>query len=101
MDEKSNTLDALSKEYILTGSTIRNIAEAFGQLGTLRMQLDSTTDPEKKYKIALRVRDEALPFYRENMPAEIAGVTRQIVNPGILEEKCLKIINEYVNNSCL
>jgi hypothetical protein len=92
-DERYKTIDeALKGPYLLTGSHLRDMAEGLAQLAGLGALLCNITEPKERYRIALLVKEEALPFYRAKLPKSIQEVIELRVKSGELEQTCLNII---------
>mgnify|MGYP001615775314 CR=1 FL=1 len=85
----------LQERYNLTGEQIRAGIEGYARLAQLQILLgQATTTEADKLKLAKRVINEDIPFYKNNVPKDLQGSIHQIVNVGCLEDQCLKILSE-------
>ena len=81
--------------YNVSGDNLRNIAEGLAQLAAHDRELRYNRNQDERYEIALRVTNEAMPFYRTHMPEELQAEIQQVVNPSELEKTCLEIIRVH------
>ena len=82
----------MDNKYELTGRQIRDIAEGYAYLAILDRDLKNESRPGEKEKIARKILREALPHYRGSIPQDLDYVPRSQVDPGALEETCMKIL---------